>query len=195
MQVVDRAFEPIAQADPERLWELHRGVLREKPGMAAEHNDGAFLLAHLLQGQLDRRVYRLRVNGGHVRIASNSFYIPDVSVVPVEMTRPQTSQPGRLEVYADPLPLVVEVWSKSTGGYDVESKLPEYQTRGDAEIWRMHPYERTLTIWRRLPDGTYDRTVHRHGVVTVSSLPGVALDLDAFFADLDLASVSGDARL
>ena len=25
-----------------------------------------------------------------------------------------------------------------------ETKLREYQLRGDAEIWRIHPYERTL---------------------------------------------------
>jgi Uma2 family endonuclease len=44
-----------------------------------------------------------------------------------------------LELYVEPLPLVVEVWSPSTGQYDVDEKLPEYQRRGDLEIWRFHP--------------------------------------------------------
>lgn len=30
-----------------------------------------------------------------------------------------------LEVYDTPLPLVVEVWSPSTGSYDVDAKVPE----------------------------------------------------------------------
>jgi Uma2 family endonuclease len=54
-----------------------------------------------------------------------------------------------LEIYDEPLPLVAEVWSPSTGGYDVLAKLPEYRRRGDTEIWLLHPYERTLTAWRR----------------------------------------------
>ncbi len=35
------------------------------------------------------------------------------------------------------------------GRVDVESKLPDYRRRGDLEVWRIHPYERTLTAWRR----------------------------------------------
>ena len=88
----------------------------------------------------------------------------------------------KLEIFDEPLPLVVEVWSPSTGGYDLDAKLPEYQRRGDAEIWRLHPYERTLTVSRRLPDGGYAETVHTGGVVRPIALPGVAVDLDALFA-------------
>jgi Uma2 family endonuclease len=77
--------------------------------------------------------------------------------------------------------LVVEVWSRSTGEYDVEEKLAAYQQRGDLEIWRIHPYERTLTAWRRLPDGSYDETIHQEGVVSVAALPGVEINLTALF--------------
>ena len=62
-------------------------------------------------------------------------------MIPVALVLPQLDQRS-LEVYEGPLPLVVEVWSASTGNYDVESKLLEYQRRGDLEIWRLHPYER-----------------------------------------------------
>jgi Uma2 family endonuclease len=76
----------------------------------------------------------------------------------------------------------VEIWPRSTGDYDVEEKLPEYQRRGDLEIWRLHPYERTLTAWRRQPDGSYTETIYTGGVVHPVALPGVAIDLDALFA-------------
>jgi Uma2 family endonuclease len=78
-------------------------------------------------------------------------------------------------------PLVVEVWSRSTGDYDVEEKLADYQRRGDLEIWRIHPYERTLTAWRRLPDGSYEETIYRDGIVRPTALLGVEIDLTALF--------------
>ena len=74
---------------------------------------------------------------------------------------------------------MVEVWSPSTGDYDVDAKLPVYQQRGDLEIWRIHPYERTLTTWRRQPDGSYEETLHRDGTITPVALPGVTIDLGA----------------
>ena len=52
------------------------------------------------------------------------------------------------------------------------TKLQGYRERGDAEIWVIHPYERTLTIWRRQPDGRYAEEIYRGGVGPVASLPG-----------------------
>jgi Uma2 family endonuclease len=78
--------------------------------------------------------------------------------------------------------LVVEVWSPSTGGYDIEAKLTEYQLRGDLEIWRVHPFERTVTTWIRQLDSGYLETLHGSGVVRPVVLPGVAIDLDALFS-------------
>ncbi len=77
---------------------------------------------------------------------------------------------------------MAEVWSPSTGDYDVEDRLPEHQRRGDAEIWRLHPYERTVTIWRRLDDGSYSESVVVSGSVQPIALPGVTIDVDPLFA-------------
>jgi Uma2 family endonuclease len=87
-----------------------------------------------------------------------------------------------LEVYDEALPLVVEVRSPSTGTYDVDEKIPEYKRRGDLEIWRVHPFERTMTAWRRQPDGTYTETTYEGGAVQPVALPNVTVDLDALFA-------------
>jgi Uma2 family endonuclease len=89
--------------------------------------------------------------------------------------------PRRLEVYEDPMPLVAEVWSPSTGDYDVEVKLREYQLRQDREIWRIHPYEQTLTAWRRQPDGTYSEAVYTSGSVQPVALPNVTIPLADLF--------------
>ncbi|MFL5448361.1 MAG: Uma2 family endonuclease, partial [Gemmatimonadales bacterium] len=69
----------------------------------------------------------------------------------------------------------------STGRYDINEKLPDYQQRGDLEIWYVHPYERTLTAWRRRPDGTCAESVYRGGIVIPESLPGLAIELEALF--------------
>jgi Uma2 family endonuclease len=76
------------------------------------------------------------------------------------------------------LPLIVEVWSPSTGDYDFDAKVPIYQQRGDLEIWCIHPYERTLTAWRRQPEGSYEETMYRDGTITPVALPAVTIDLD-----------------
>ncbi len=180
MPVSAPTFEKLALEDPEGHWELHCGQPRRKPGMTLEHNDVATNLLFQLMQQLDRSAFRVRQNTGHVRRSTESYYIPDVFVVPNELARPLR---GRLvlETYDAPLPLVVEVWSPSTGDYDVDSKLPEYQRRGDIEIWRIHPYERTLTAWRRQANGSYVQTLYTGGIVQPVALPNVAIDLDALF--------------
>jgi Uma2 family endonuclease len=94
---------------------------------------------------------------------------------------PLLDQHDVLEVYDEPLPLVVKVWSRSTGDYSVPEKIVAYQQRGDLEIWRIHPFERTLTVWRRLPGGSYEETIHREGIVSPAALPGVAIDLAGLF--------------
>jgi Uma2 family endonuclease len=149
--------------------------------MTAEHNHVAGYLFGQLFTKLDLTEFEPHLNMAHVSRTAASYYIPDVFVAPAEIFRAQLGT-RRLEMYRDPLPLVVEVWSPSTGDYDVDAKLPEYQRRGDLEIWRIHPYERTLTAWRRQPDGTYTEAVYTGGTVEPVALPNVVIDLDALFA-------------
>jgi Uma2 family endonuclease len=162
--------------------ELHRGQLREKPGMSVEHNDIADLVSTLLRTQLDRSEYRVRENFARLRRSSNTYYVPDVAVIPTAMVQALRERQGSLDAYDDPLPLVIEIWSPSTGDYDLTEKLVGYQQRGDLEIWYVHPYARTLTAWRRERDGTYSQTTHHDGIVHPTSLPGVAIDLETLFA-------------
>ena len=181
MPVSERTYLGLALEDPEGQWELHRGCLRQKPGMTAEHNYIATQLLIRLAQQLDRREFDLRTNAGHLRRSSENYYIPDLFVVPMELVQPLRHRSDVLETYSLPLPLVIEIWSPSTGDYDVDTKLPEYQQRGDLEIWRIHPYERTLTAWRREPDGGYSETVYAEGVVRPVALQNVVIELEALF--------------
>ena len=180
-RISGEAYERLALAEPDRKWELHDGYPREKPGMTAAPNDLAVNLGYMLMSQLDRAAYRVRIDAGRVYRPGATYFIPDVFVVPTAFVTPLLDQQDVLEVYDQPLPLVVEVWSPSTGDYDVTEKLMVYQQRGDLEIWRIHPYERTLTAWRRQPDGTYEEMLYREGIVYPAVLPDVAIDLTALF--------------
>lgn len=182
MTVTQQTFHQVLLEDPDGQWEVYDGELRAKPPMSFRHNDTFAYLGAQLIAQLDGSMYRVRINGGHVRRTEKNYFIPDVFVLPLSIVGPERDRPDVLEVYDAPLPLVVEVWSPSTGKYDVDTKLVEYQKRGDTEIWRVHPFERRVTVWRRRSDGCYEELVYLGGVVEPVALPGVRIDLDALFS-------------
>ena len=176
-QMSESAYQQFVLSGVEGSWELHDGRLVEKPGMSWKHLDIVALLVASLHQQLDRAEYRVFAES-RVRRPAVTIFLPDVAVVPTSYGEAIRDLPV-LAIFSDPLPLVVEVWSPSTGDYDVDAKLPLYQQRGDLEIWRIHPYERTLTPWRRQPDGSYVETLHRDGTITPVALPAVTIDLGA----------------
>jgi len=181
MPVSERTFQQLALEDPEGHWELYCGRLRRKPGMTFAHNHAGVWLTVQLAQQLDRRRFDVRSNAGHVRRSPENYFIPDVFVIPLELAEPFRERRDVLEWYDAPLPLVVEIWSASTGDYDVDTKLSEYQRRGDLEIWLIHPFDRTLTAWRRQPDGSYVESHYTGGTVQPVALPDVTIDLDTLF--------------
>jgi Uma2 family endonuclease len=181
-QMSEEAYQRFILSSVEGAWELHDGRVVEKPGMTWEHSDIVTELAYLLRRQIARSEYRVFIES-RVRRPTATIFLPDVMVVPTDYGDPFRGRPSTLAIFSDPLPLIVEVWSSSTGEDDVDAKLPVYQQRGDLEIWRIHPYERTLTAWRRQPDGSYQETIHRDGVVKPASLPGVAIDVGSHFND------------
>ena len=180
-RMTEEEFREFSLGDKTGQWELHRGELVEKSGMSVAHGGVMMRMAELLLPQLDRRAFRLRVHHARTRRSSDTYYIPDIAVIPTETVLALMERPDELDAYHEPLPLVIEVWSPSTGRYDVRTKLPDYQARGDLEIWYVHPYERTLTAWRRRPDGTYSENVYRSGVVRQESPPEVSIDLEELF--------------
>jgi Uma2 family endonuclease len=183
MPVSDVTYERVALEDRHSHWELHCGRLVEKPPVTAQHADIIERLYSQLRPQLPVDEYALRAEAGRLRRGSGSYYEPDLSVIPrAFVERLMRDRPTELEVYDEPILLVVEVWPPSTGNSDVVDKVPEYQRRGDAEIWRIHPHERTVTVWRRQTDGSYRETLHTAGVIRPAALPNVTIKIEALFA-------------
>jgi Uma2 family endonuclease len=178
-------FRRVALEDSDHVWELECGRLTRKPPMTTPHNALGSILIEELVLQLPRGVYQVRSNAGHIRIAEDHYAVPDVAVIPRAMVRARMAKPHDLEEYSEPLPFIAEVWSRSTGGYDIDRKLPAYRARGDLEIWRIHPYERTVVAWRRGTDGEYTESRYTEGEVAIDSLPGVVIDVGRLFASID----------
>jgi Uma2 family endonuclease len=139
------------------------------------------LVAFLYQ-PLNEEQDRVRAIEGRLRRSTDTVFIPDLLVVPTEYGRGWRGRPHSLAIFSPPVPLVVEVWPESTGGYDVDAKVPDYRQRGDPKIWRIHPFERTLTLWGWQLDGTYRESVHGGGTIELAVLPGVTIGLARMFA-------------
>ena len=182
MPLTEETYLRVAREDADRRWELRDGELVEKPTMTFRHHDVIGLLGHYLMDQLDLSHFRVHINGTRLRRASTKYFIPDLAVMPLELAKAMLDRSDVLEIYSQPLPLVAEVWSPSTGEYDVNAKLPEYRRRGDQEIGRLHPFERTLTAWRRQADGTDAETTVHGGTISPNAFPHVTVNLDALFA-------------
>jgi Uma2 family endonuclease len=179
--VGEAEYRELALMGENRRLELLRGHLREKPPVSVEHSYVAMNLVELLLQQLERDQYRVSLGQARLRVSSDTYYIPDVTVIPSALVQALRATPRVLDAYAEPMPLVVEVWSPSTGDHDLNVKLADYRQRGDEEIWFIHPYQRTITAWRRQPDGVYVETIHQGGIVRPASLPNVEMDSAVLF--------------
>jgi Uma2 family endonuclease len=169
-----------ALARPDRQLEFYRGRVREKPGMSMDHNREQSRLVRQLNRQLDDD-YEVRHNSARLRAPNGAVSIPDVAVIPTAMVDALDGRERRLETYDAPVPFVVEIWSPSTGDYDVDTKFDAYRARGDQEIWRVHPFEKVVIAWRLQADGNYVESRHSTGQLALWDLPQVTIDLDALF--------------
>lgn len=180
MPVSEATYLRLAVEDFKSGWELVCGELRRKPYMTNAHNRVASVLAFQLQRQLPLAAYQCATNQARLRIPNGTHYIPDAVVITAEAMEPHWEDTG-VEAYSEPLPLVIEVWSPPAEGYDLETRLRDYQDRGDGEIWRIDPRNRSLTTWVRQLDGSYVERKYARGTVHLTSLPGVTVDLAALF--------------
>jgi Uma2 family endonuclease len=181
MVVSAPTYSELALSEAGHRLELHDGILVEKPPMSIGHNRTLHRLSACFYQPLDLSRFDIRVNSTRLFLPDNTYYIPDLAIMTVAAVQALGERYEVLEVYAAPLPLVVEIWSPATGDYDVSEKIPGYRTRGDIEIWRIHPFERTITAWRRQQDGGYGETRYTTGTIEPIALPGVGFEVEGLF--------------
>jgi Uma2 family endonuclease len=181
MTISRATFEAVVLEESDRKWELHHGRLREKSLASFGHNASCRNLILQLWNQVDQDDHDVLSNAGYLHSLDGGCFLPDVAIVPVALMTRFRRNPTEMEIYTKPIPFVAEAWLPRSMSYDFDVKFPSYRLRGDAEIWRVHPFRRTLTIWRRQPDGNYEESHYEGGTVQLHALPWVTIDVDALF--------------
>ena len=100
-------YERFVMTGVKGAWELHDGVLAEKPGMSWDHGRIIHRFARQVLPQLDEE-HEVRFNEGRALKPDATIYIPDLPIVPVAYGRDFAGRPV-LAIFSGPLPLVVEV--------------------------------------------------------------------------------------
>lgn len=162
-------------------WEIYQGELREKPPSSFGHNHAQAALVRQLIVQNSDEAFRVLCNAGHASIPGGDSYLPDTALVPAKLTEELHRDPWQFERYSDPLPFVAEVWCPLSGNYDIDAKISGYRMRGDAEIWRVDPFDNSVRIRRRQTDGSYVESIERSGLIALHTRPGVQIDIDDLF--------------
>jgi Uma2 family endonuclease len=156
-----------------QAWAMAGGS-REHAALSA--NVLGLLAAQLRGGPCQTHTSDLRIR---VRATGLATY-PDVSVL---CGRAELDPDDRLGHTAVNPTLLVEVLSPSTEAYDRGEKLSHYQRiESLREIVLVAQAERYIELWRRDDAGTWTRTEHRDGSVTLASV-ACALPLDDVYRD------------
>lgn len=174
-------YRLVTLEDPESNWQLICRRLKRKPERTEMHRRIIADLQTRLQTSLTRGA-DVYVDGLYLLAGSEHRLIPDVAVLSADILGKGGEPIGGKPAIEEPVALVVELWSPEIDGHDFDTKIWQYQARGDREIWSIHPLERTLTACLRHADGSYTEEVFRSGIVRPVALPGVNIDLDELFA-------------
>jgi Uma2 family endonuclease len=169
------------QAREGRLCELVDGVLVEK-GMGFLESYLAGALIEILRGFVrPRRLGLVTAPDGMVRLAPGLVRIPDVAFIS------WARLPGR-RVPREPIPdlapdLAVEILSESNTADEMARKRREYFAAGVQLVWQVYPWARTVEVYTASEQVTvlHEAETLEGGAV----LPGFALPLREFFAELD----------
>jgi Uma2 family endonuclease len=156
-----------------RLWAMSGGSPR--------HAATAARILHALTGQLRDRPCEVFTSDLRIRVqATGLATYPDGSVVCGSLELDPEDPKGHTVVNPK---VVVEVLSPSTEAYDRGEKLSHYQRiESLREIVLVAQAERYIELWRRDDAGTWTRTEHRDGSVTLASV-ACALPLDDVYRD------------
>ena len=146
-----------------------------------------------------------RISGEFFRQISNFLFDKDCEVfaAPFDVRLPESQeaddeiitvvQPD-IAVICDPARLdtrgcrgapdfVIEILSPATAAKDQIQKVALYEKHGVKEYWTGHPSDRLITVRLLEADGKYGipKIYEAKGLLPVSTLPGLEIDLDSVF--------------
>ncbi len=173
---------------PEVYGELIDGIgyVREPPAPSRLHQDFVGELYLQIRAALKGKAGRAYVAPFDVRLPRSdepdeqidTVVQPDVLIV---------CDPGRLDergMRGAP-DWIAEVLSPGTARHDQVLKLAVYERAGVAEVWLIHPIDRTLSLYR-LAGGRYEppTLLPLRGKTRIASVPDVSIDWDEVLGGL-----------
>ncbi len=168
-----------ALPDDGRRHEVIGGRLVEVPSPSPQPQEFVGRLYVLLLGVLAAgRLGRVYLAPLDVRLGPHDIVQPDLLVVLAN--RVQIVGPAFVDGAPD---LLVEIVSPSTRARDEGAKLALFARAGVPEVWHVDPEAGTLAVLT-LDDGAYVAQPGEERVARSAALPGLAVDLEALFADL-----------
>ena len=164
--------------------ELVDGALVEEEVPSTVHEILVAWLVALLQGWRPSKRVLVLGSGLKLGISAARGRIPDAVVYLADAPRPPREGAARV-----PPSIVVEVVSRTArdGRRDRVEKLGEYAGFGIKWYWLVDPELRSFEILELAPDGRYVHAVAatEGRLDAVPGCPGLVLDLDAAWAEVD----------
>ena len=173
-----RAYERLVAGGGLARTELRAGVPVEKPERNQDQQRLLRDMAIAIGRQLDRSDTRLQLNRARLAVARDSYYIPDIVILPHRVDEVDQDGPT---IRRDPALLVIDLLSPD-GDDDQQDRIAGYRLRGDAEVWLLQPSAALVTRWTRRDDGEYDESTSLPGITAPVLLPEVRIDLGTLLA-------------
>jgi Uma2 family endonuclease len=161
---------------PDARVELIEGEIIEMAPIGKDHMSVVDQLNRLFMRAVgDGAIVRIQ---GSVRLSQMSEPEPDLVLL-----KPRADfYRSELASAADTL-LVIEV-SESSLRYDRDVKVPFYARHGVPEVWIVDIPNNQLLVYGSPSDGAYAQqaSIARPGILPVTALPGISVDLSSVFA-------------
>jgi Uma2 family endonuclease len=163
-----------------RRYELLGGIVYEMQGERVRHNEVKQRVSGSFRSQIADRKLRCQnfADGMAVRVDAETVFEPDA------MVRCGSRVPGDATLIQDPL-IVVEILSPTTQHVDVFRKFNRYFNNPSLVHYLIiNSIDANAVHHRRNEQGRIESSSHAGGVIEFDP-PGLALDLDQLFLDLD----------
>ncbi len=168
--------------------ELIDGIayVKEPPAPSRIHQELVGELHLQIRSALEGKSFRLYLAPFDVRLPKSDEPDEEVDTV-VQPDLVIVGDPGKLDergMRGAP-DWIAEVLSPSTARHDQLRKVPVYERSGVAEVWLIHPIDRTVTLYR-LDGGRYGppSVLELRGQTTLVAVPGVSVNWDRVLSHL-----------
>jgi len=168
----------IANERKQGICELIDGALVEKPMGHYESYLTVILIGYLLDYLKVNPIGYVIGESGSTRFSSDQIRIPDISLF---LWKNHIIKQVSKEKIGSQIPdLVVEVLSRGNSNEEMSSKLTEYLVAGVPLVWYIDPRVKQVKVFT---SSTEPRVLTERNTLDGGSvLPGLAIDLAAFFA-------------